>query len=104
MFSKPLSRFVIPKTLSSGVTAFYYNVRTVYRKLGCTISNEPLGTDYATACGENGDGGRAAAPNALFDERNTKRKGGQITAGRIAAYGTVDWPLSRAIVGTIDPS
>jgi hypothetical protein len=24
--------------------------------------------------------------------------------GSIAAYGTVDWPLSRAIVGTIDPS
>jgi hypothetical protein len=29
--------------------------------------------------------------NALFDEWNTKRKGGQISAGRIAAYGTVDW-------------
>ena len=75
------------------MTAFYYNV---------PISNEPLGTDYATACGENGDGGRAL--NALFDERNTKRKGGQITAGRIAAFGTVDWPLSRAMVGTIEPS
>ena len=95
MFSKPLFRFVIPKTFSSGVTAFYYNV---------PISNEPLGTDYATACGENGDGGRAAAVNALVDELNTKRKGGQITAGGIAACGTVDWPLSRAIVGTIEPS
>jgi hypothetical protein len=54
--------------------------------------------------GENGDGGRAAALNAQVDERNTKRKGGQITAGRIAAYGTVDWLLGRAIVGIIDPS
>jgi hypothetical protein len=100
MFSKTLPRFVIPKILASRATAFYFNVPTLYRKLGCTISNEPLGTDYAIACGENGDGGRAA----LFDEWNTKRKGGQITAGRIAAYGTVDWPFSRAIVGTIIPS
>ena len=43
MFSKALPRFVIPKTLASGATAFYFNVPTLYRKLGCTISNEPLG-------------------------------------------------------------
>src|SRR5271166_564580 len=77
MFSKPLPRFVIPKTLASGATAFYLNIPTLYRKLGCTISNEPLGTDYITACGENGEGGRAATLNALFDEWNTTRKGGQ---------------------------
>jgi len=29
--------------------------------------------------------------NALFDEWNTKRKGGQVSAGGVAAYGTVDW-------------
>ena len=52
MFSKPLPRFVIPKTLASGATAFYFNVPTLYRKLGCTISNEPMGTDYTVACGE----------------------------------------------------
>jgi hypothetical protein len=80
MFSKPLPRFVIPKTLASGSTAFYFNVPTLYRKLGCTISNEPLGQDYAVACGENGEGGRAAALNALFDEWNAKRKGGQSAA------------------------
>src|SRR6266540_483137 len=91
MFSKPLPRFVIPKTLASGATAFYFNVPTLYRKLGCTVSNEPLGTDYTVACGENGDSGRAAALNASFDEWNTKRKGGQVSAGRVAAYGTVDW-------------
>ena len=82
MFSKPLPRFVIPKTLASGATAFYFNVPTLYRRLGCTISNEPLGTDYTVACGENGEGGRAAGLNALFDEWNTKRKGGQVSAGR----------------------
>jgi hypothetical protein len=91
MFSKPLPRFVITKTLASRATAFYFNVPTLYRKLGCTISNEPLGTDYTVACGENGEGGRAAALNALFDEWNIKRKGGQVRAGHLAPYGTVDW-------------
>ena len=101
MFSKPLPRFVIPKTPCGVTPVFYHNL---YRKRGCTISNEPLGIDYATACSENGDGGRAAALNALLGEWNPKRKGGQITASRIAVYGTVDWPFSRAIVGTINPS
>jgi hypothetical protein len=91
MFSKPLPRFVIAKMLAGGATAFYFNVPTLYRKLGCTIENEPLGTDYITACGENGEGGRAATLNGLFDEWNTRRKGGQISGGRIAAYGTIDW-------------
>jgi hypothetical protein len=31
--------------------------------MGCTIPNEPLGTDYAVACGVDGKGGRAAALN-----------------------------------------
>ena len=78
MFTKPLPRFVITKTLAGGATAFYFNVPTLYRKLGCTIWNEPLGMDYAVACGETGEGGRAATLNALFDEWNTKRKGGQV--------------------------
>ena len=62
-----------------------------YRKLGCTIPNEPLGQDYRTACGDNGDGGRAATLNGLFDEWNIARKGGEITTGRINVHGTVDW-------------
>src|SRR5262245_53896712 len=91
MFSKPLPRFVIAKTLVSGATAFYFNVPTLYRRLGCTVSNEPLGTDYTVACGENGEGGRAVALNALFDEWNTKRNGRHVNGSRVAAYGTVDW-------------
>ena len=90
MFSKPLPRFVIVKTLTSGAMGFYFNVPTLYRKLGCTIANEPLGTDYIAACGEDGNSGRAGSLNALFDDWNTKRKGGQAT-GRLAPYGTVDW-------------
>jgi hypothetical protein len=91
MFTKPLPRFVIPKVLTTGATAFYFNVPTVYRRLGCPISNEPLGSDYIIACGEDGKGGRAASLNALFDEWTARRKGGQVITGRIAAHGTVDW-------------
>jgi hypothetical protein len=91
MFTKPLPRFVIFKTLASGATAFYFNVPTLYRKLGCTAPNEPLGVDYASACGDDGTGGRAAALNALFNEWNAKRKGGQVGARGVAAYGSVDW-------------
>jgi hypothetical protein len=91
MFSKPLPRFVIAKRLASGATAFYFHLPALYRQLSCPIPNEPLGADYAVACGQNGEGGRAAALNALFDEWNTARKGGEVTAGRIESYGTVDW-------------
>jgi hypothetical protein len=92
MFAKPLPRFVIAKMLRTGATAFYFNIPTLYRRLGCSIPNEPLGTDYNTACGENGEGGRAAPLNALFDEWNTNRKGAHhISGGSIAAYGTVNW-------------
>src|SRR5262245_37322569 len=91
MFSKPLARFVISKRLASGRTAFYFHLPALYRKLGCPISNEPLGTDYVTACGDNGDGGRAATLNGLFDEWNIARKGGQVATGRVGAYGTVEW-------------
>jgi hypothetical protein len=107
MFSKPLPRFVIVKTLASGAMGFYFNVPTLYRKLGCTIANEPLGTDYIAACGEDGNSGRAGSLNALFDDWNTKRKGGQAT-GRLAAYGTVDWlfreyKLSKAYLEKVAP-
>jgi len=47
----PLPRYVIAKPLASGATGFYFTVRTRYRKMGCTIPNEPLGIDYAVACG-----------------------------------------------------
>src|SRR5215467_5107222 len=78
MFTRPLPRFVISKTLASGATAFYFNVPTFYRKLGCAIPNEPLGTDYAAVCGDDGNGGRAVALDGLFNEWNAKRKGGQV--------------------------
>jgi hypothetical protein len=88
---KPLPRFVIAKHLKTGSTGFYFNIPTYYRKFGCTIPNEPLGTDYVIACGENGDGGRAESLNRLFDEWNAGRIGKPIEAGSLIRYGTVDW-------------
>ena len=86
-----LPRYVISKPLADGTTGFYFNVPTRYRKLGCTVPNEPLGTDYGMACGEDGNGGRAAALNALFDEWDTLRRGLPLTGDRAAIYGTIRW-------------
>ena len=60
-----------------------------YRGLGCSIAGEPLGTDYVTACGEDGNGGRAAALNALFDEWKRGRCGEPIEG--LVRFATVDW-------------
>jgi hypothetical protein len=85
----PLPRYVIAKRLASGVTGFYFTVPTRYRQMGCTISNEPLGSNYADACGEDGKGGRAAALNGLFNEWWKAKNGEPVES--IARYGTVDW-------------
>lgn len=86
-----LPRYVIAKTLASGTAGFYFNIPLRYREMGCTIPNEPLGNDYAVACGSDGQGGRAAALNGLFDEWVTERKGGTAETRRVGRYGTVDW-------------
>ena len=80
----PLPRYVIAKQLASGTTAFYFTVPTRYRKMGCTIPNEPLGNDYSVACGPDGKGGRAAALNGLFDEW-WKIKNGEPVDGMLSA-------------------
>ena len=85
----PLPRYVIAKPLASGTTGFYFTVPTRYREMGCTIPNEPLGNDYAVACGVDGKGGRAAALNGLFDEWWKAKNGEPVES--IARYGTVDW-------------
>ena len=63
MFQRRCARFVETRKLADGTTAFYFCIPKYYRKLGCEIANEPLGTNYEAACGEDGRGGRAAAPN-----------------------------------------
>ncbi len=87
--TRPLPRFVRVKTLASGAVAFYWDLTGYYRGLGCSIPGEPLGTDYVKACGEDGNGGRAAALNALFDEWRHSRSGETIEG--LARFGTVDW-------------
>jgi hypothetical protein len=87
----PLPRFVVVKTLADGRAAFYFYLPGKYHKLGCTISNQPLGRDYALACGDDGNGGRAAALNALFDEWQDLRRGLPITGERAPIYGTIRW-------------
>jgi hypothetical protein len=89
--TKPLPRYVIPTVLASGATAFYFNVPTRHRKRGCSIRSEPLGTDYLVACGDNGNGGRAAALNALLDEWDAIRRGEPVSGERAPRYGSVDW-------------
>jgi hypothetical protein len=90
MIEHSLPRFVQVKTLSGGQRAFYWIVTGHYRKLGCTIPNETLGCDYEEACGKDGNGGRAAALNALFDEWRESRDGEPIQRTLIV-FGTVDW-------------
>jgi integrase len=89
MLAKPLPRFVIAKPLADGSYGFYFTVPTYHRKQGCTIPNERLGSDYVVACGNDGDGGRAAALNGLFDEWRARATGEPIES--IVRYGTVDW-------------
>jgi hypothetical protein len=90
---RTLPRFVIAKTLKNGSIAFYWTLPSYFRKLGCTLHKEhetALGTDYETACGEQG---KAGVLNGLFDEWDRRRLGGAESpiAERLAPFGTVDW-------------
>lgn len=89
MIARPLPRYVIEKPLARGRTGLYFNVPNYYRKLGCPDLSQPLGDDYAVACGEDGRGGRAEALNQRFDEWEQSRHGVPLEAP--AAMGTVDW-------------
>jgi hypothetical protein len=89
MLPRPLPRFVVAKRLVGGDVGFYFYITRYYRKQGCTIPNEPIGNDYIAACGEDGNGGRAAALNALFDEWRAGRNGETVPG--VVKFGTVDW-------------
>lgn len=86
-----LPRFVITKPLANGRTGFYFNVSGRYRAASCPIAGEALGSDYAVACGSDGNGGRAAALNALFDEWQDMRRGLPVSGDRVPVYGTIRW-------------
>jgi hypothetical protein len=87
----PLPRFVVAKHLANGHPAFFYYVPGKYRTLGCPVVSQPLGRDYVAACGEDGNGGRAAALNAHFDEWQDLRRGLPTTGERTPVYSTVRW-------------
>jgi hypothetical protein len=87
----PLPRFVVAKSLVESRVAFYFYVPGKYRRLGCPVPNQPLGRDYAIACGDDGNGGRAAALNALFDEWQAVRRGLPVTGERAPIYGSIRW-------------
>src|ERR1700739_3386641 len=85
-----LPRYVIPKQLAGGETAYYYNVPT----------NEPLRTDFAVMTR------RAGVLNGQFDEWDTQRKGLPISAPNMPRHGTVDWlfreyKISRAYLDKV---
>jgi hypothetical protein len=86
-----LPRYVIAKRLKSGLIAYYFNVPKMYLQAGCPKLNEPLGTDYVVASGEDGKGGRAATLNGLFDEWDQLRRGLPISSAAAPAIGSVDW-------------
>jgi hypothetical protein len=82
---------VIAKPSLDDPKAFYFNVPMKLRKRGCPVSNEALGTSYVVACGEHGNGGRAATLNAQIDEWDRQRKGLPISSTASPTLGTVDW-------------
>jgi hypothetical protein len=86
-----LPRYVIAKSAANGPQAFYYNVPMRLRRRGCPIRNEALGTSYVVACGEDGNGGRAAVLNGLVDEWDANRKGLPVSSNATPKIGTVDW-------------
>jgi hypothetical protein len=87
----PLPRFVVAKTLADGSVGFYFYVPGKYRRLGCIVASQPLGSDYAVACGEKGTGGRAGALNALFDEWQNIRRGLPVSGECVPIYGSIRW-------------
>lgn len=87
--SRPRPQNVIDKRLKGGLRAYYYNVTKYYRDLGCPVANEALGTDYIAACGEDGNGGRAAILNRQFNDWMNERNGMNPVRG--VRYGSVDW-------------
>lgn len=89
MIPHKLPRFVLAKPLARGGLGFYFTLPPYYRKQGCTIPNQPLGDNYAIACGEDGSGGRAATLNAQFEEWRATRAGKPIEG--LVRFGTVDW-------------
>jgi hypothetical protein len=80
----PLPRYTIHKPLKGGQRGYFFNVPTWARKKGCTILNEPLGTDYDIA--------RDRAERVLLPAFDNWRSGGSDANPAVGvAVGTLDW-------------
>lgn len=84
MVAEKLPKNVIWKRNAAGDVAFYWNLSSHWRKSGCMIENEPLGTDRPTAFA------RAATLNAMVDEWKRLSTGREVAEKR-APVGTVAW-------------
>ena len=81
----PLPRHVLRKRLKSGKHGYFFNIPTKARKAGCTMYNEPLGTDYAVAV--------QRAETILLPAFDAWLKGDTAapTSQAVAVAGTLDW-------------
>ena len=78
-----LPKHVRTKPLAGGRTGYFYEVPSLYRKQGCTVESEPLGTDYSYAKS------RADMLNAQFEDWKTARANPQEKITE--KVGTVAW-------------
>jgi hypothetical protein len=80
----PLPRYTLPKPLKGGGWGYYFNVPMWARRKGCTITNEPLGTDYDTAV--------QRVERVLLPAFDSWRTGGEDASPALGVVvGTLDW-------------
>ena len=80
----PLPRYTLHKRLKTG-WGYFFNVPIWARKRGCTVQNEPLGTDYDAAV--------LRAEKVLLPAFDSWRTGGEDAnpVGIGVVIGTLDW-------------
>ena len=81
----PLPRHVLRKPLKGGKHGYFFNIPTKARKAGCTMHNEPLGTDYDAAV--------KRAETILLPAFDAWLKGdtAMSSSPAVAIAGTLDW-------------
>lgn len=86
----PLPRYVERKPLKADGWGYFFHVPSWARKAGCTVQNEPLGTDYKAAVDR--------AENILLPAFDSWRSGGASDDKQlqtIAKPGTLDWMFAE---------
>src|SRR3974390_3510978 len=85
----PKPRYVERKPIKTG-WAYFFHVPTWARKAGCTVNNEPLGTDYAAAV-------KRAETVLLpaFDDWLSRGKTAELSTAVNPAPLTLDWVFAE---------